>query len=121
VTFIQLSAFIAFLGFLLWALFVQDPYPYFGPLLGDWLHIPSFFIFTLLSYLLLKSHFSFKSIIYGSIVFSVLLEVLQPVFQPIRNFEIYDILLNFIGVFIAYVLLQVVRKKSKNLDVDDEF
>lgn len=117
--FIKLTVFIVFLGFLLWALFVQDPYPYFGSLLGNWLHIPSFFVFSLLSYWLLRAYFSILFILSGVAVLSILLEVAQPIFQPLRQFEVADIMLNFIGILLAYLILRLVISKLKFNAVDD--
>lgn len=106
---------IAFTIFLLWGLLVQDPYPYFGVLLGEWMHIVGFFALCILCYFTFHQSNPFSITIWVSL-FSMLLEVMQPLIQPIRQFETSDLLLNLLGIFLAYAVWKIFQKYHSRQD-----
>ena len=77
-------------------------------LLGD--KVFHFIIFFVMAYLLLRTlryskiNYNFKSkitLLISILIFSFLIELVQN-FVSYRSFELYDILFNFLGIFVCY-------------------
>ena len=67
--------------------------------------ISYFYVSTLGLCLYLRSE-KFQKLVYGLFFLSIILEVLQFI-VPIRAFQFYDLLGNFLGVLVAYFLVKV--------------
>jgi len=67
--------------------------------------ISYFYVSTLGLCLYLRSE-KFQKLVYGLFSLSIILEVLQFI-VPIRAFQFYDLLGNFLGVLVAYFLVKV--------------
>ena len=67
--------------------------------------ISYFYVSTLGLCLYLRSE-KFQKLVYGLFFLSIILEVLQFI-VPIRAFQFYDLIGNFLGVLVAYFLVKV--------------
>ena len=73
--------------------------------------ISYFYVSTLGLCLYLRSE-KFQKLVYGLFSLSIILEVLQFI-VPIRAFQFYDLIGNFLGVLVAYFLVRVYLHFSK--------
>ena len=73
--------------------------------------ISYFYVSTLGLCLYLRSE-KFQKLVYGLFFLSIILEVLQFI-VPIRAFQFYDLIGNFLGVLVAYFLVRVYLHFSK--------
>ena len=73
--------------------------------------ISYFYVSTLGLCLYLRSE-KFQKLVYGLFFLSIILEVLQFI-VPIRAFQFYDLIGNFLGVLVAYFLVKVYLHFSK--------
>ena len=67
--------------------------------------ISYFYVSTLGLCLYLRSE-KFQKLVYGLFLLSIILEVLQFI-VPIRAFQFYDLIGNFLGVLVAYFLVKI--------------
>ena len=75
-------------------------------------HFISYFYVSTLGFCLYLRSEKFQKLVYGLFSLSIILEVLQFI-VPIRAFQFYDLIGNFLGVLVAYFLVRVYLHFSK--------
>ena len=75
-------------------------------------HFLSYLYVSTLGFFLYLRGERFQKLVYGLFSLSILLEVLQFI-VPIRTFQFYDLIGNFLGVLVAYFLVKIYVHSSK--------
>ena len=94
------------LGLLLYQDLGRQPNLIENPLGININHFISYFYVSTLGLFLYSKSENFQKLVYRLFFLSVILEVLQLV-VPIRTFQFYDLIGNFLGVLVAYFLVKV--------------
>ena len=94
------------LGLLLYQDLGRQPNLIENPLGININHFISYFYVSTLGLFLYSKSENFQKLVYRLFFLSVILEVLQLV-VPIRTFQFYDLIGNFLGVLLAYFLVKV--------------
>ena len=76
-------------------------------------HFIYYFCVSMFGLCLYLRNRNFQKMVYGLFFLSIILEVLQFI-VPNRAFEIYDVIANFIGVLVAYLLVVIYKFWSKS-------
>ena len=94
------------LGFLLYGDLYQQPNLIDNPFGTSINHFISYFFISLLGLFLFSKSENFQKLALGLIILSIILEILQFI-VPNRAFELYDLIGNFLGVVVAYLLVKI--------------
>ena len=94
------------LGFLLYGDLYQQPNIIDNPFGTSINHFISYFFISLLGLFLFSKSENFQKLALGLIILSIILEILQFI-VPNRAFELYDLIGNFLGVVVAYLLVKI--------------
>ena len=100
------------LGFLFYQDWSQQPNLIENPFGTSINHFMSYFYVSTLGLCLYLRSEKFQKLVYGLFFLSIILEVLQFI-VPIRAFQFYDLIGNFLGVLVAYFLVRVYLHFSK--------
>ena len=101
------------LGFFLYSDFSRQPDLIDNPFGTAINHFIYYFYVSMLGLCLYLKNRNFQRLVYGLFLLSIILEILQFII-PNRTFEIYDILANFAGVLVAYLLVVIYKFWSKS-------
>ena len=101
------------LGFFLYSDFSRQPDLIDNPFGTAINHFIYYFYVSMLGLCLYLKNRNFQRLVYGLFLLSIILEILQFII-PNRTFEIYDILANFVGVLVAYLLVVIYKFWSKS-------
>ena len=100
------------LGFFLYSDFSRQPDLIDNPFGTAINHFIYYFYVSMLGLCLYLKNLNFQRLAYGLFLLSIILEILQFII-PNRTFEIYDIIANFAGVLVAYLLVVIYKFWSK--------
>jgi len=100
------------LGFLFYQDLSRQPNLIENPFGTSINHFISYFYVSTLGLCLYLRSEKFQKLVYGLFFLSIILEVLQFI-VPIRAFQFYDLIGNFLGVLVAYFLVRVYLHFSK--------
>ena len=100
------------LGFFLYGDFGRQPNIIDNPFGTAINHFIYYFYISMLGLFLYLRNRNFQKLVYGLFFLSIILEVLQFI-VPNRAFEIYDVLANFAGVLVAYLLVVIYKFWNK--------
>jgi len=101
------------LGFFLYSDFSRQPDLIDNPFGTAINHFIYYFYVSMLGLCLYLKNLNFQRLAYGLFLLSIILEILQFII-PNRTFEIYDIIANFAGVLVAYLLVVIYKFWSKS-------
>ena len=101
------------LGFLFYQDWSRQPNLIENPFGTSINHFISYFYVSTLGLCLYLRSEKFQKLVYGLFFLSIILEVLQFI-VPIRAFQFYDLIGNFLGVLVAYFLVRVYLHFSKS-------
>ena len=101
------------LGFFLYSDFSRQPDLIDNPFGTAINHFIYYFYVSMLGLCLYLKNRNFQRLAYGLFLLSIILEILQFII-PNRTFEIYDIIANFAGVLVAYLLVVIYKFWSKS-------
>ena len=76
-------------------------------------HFICYLYISMLGFSLYLKNNNFQKIVIGLFFLSIILEVLQFI-VPNRDFEIYDLSANFIGVLAAYIIIKIYKFWSRS-------
>ena len=76
-------------------------------------HFIYYFYVSMLGLCLYLRNNNFQKLVYSLFFLSIILEVFQLI-VPNRAFEIYDVSANFVGVLVAYCLINIYKSWSKS-------
>ena len=93
------------MGLMLYGDLSQQPNLIENPLGTTINHFIYYFYVTMLGLFVYLRDKNFQKIVYGLVLLSLTLEILQLV-VPNRAFQLYDLLSNFFGVLVAYFLVK---------------
>ena len=96
------------LGFFLYGDFGRQPNIIDNPFGTAINHFIYYFYISMLGLFIYLRNRNFQKLVYGLFFLSIILEVLQFI-VPNRAFEIYDVLANFAGVLVAYLLVVIYK------------
>ena len=94
------------IGFILYGDLGQQPDLIKNPFGTTINHFISYFYVSFLGFCLYLRSKKFHKLVYGLFFLSIILEVLQLI-VPIRAFQLYDLIGNFIGVLVAFFLVKI--------------
>ena len=94
------------LGFLFYQDWSRQPNLIENPFGTSINHFISYFYVSTLGLCLYLRSEKFQKLVYGLFFLSIILEVLQFI-VPIRAFQFYDLIGNFLGVLVAYFLVKI--------------
>ena len=100
------------LGFFIYGDFGRQPDLFDNPFGTAINHFIYYFYVSMLGLCLYLRSKNFQKLVYSLFLLSIALEALQIII-PNRTFEIYDILANFAGVLVAYLLVVIYKFWSK--------
>ena len=100
------------LGFFLYSDFSRQPDLIDNPFGTAINHFIYYFYVSMLGLCLYLKNLNFQRLAYGLFLLSIILEILQFII-PNRTFEIYDIIANFAGVLVAYLLVVIYKFCNK--------
>ena len=100
------------LGFFLYSDFSRQPDLIDNPFGTAINHFIYYFYVSMLGLCLYLKNLNSQRLAYGLFLLSIILEILQFII-PNRTFEIYDIIANFAGVLVAYLLVVIYKFWSK--------
>ena len=100
------------LGFFLYSDFSRQPDLIDNPFGTAINHFIYYFYVSMIGLCLYLKNLNFQRLVYGLFLLSIILEILQFII-PNRTFEIYDIIANFAGVLVAYLLVVIYKFWSK--------
>ena len=94
------------IGFILYGDLGQQPDLIKNPFGTTINHFIAYFYVSFLGFCLYLRSKKFHKLVYGLFFLSIILEVLQLI-VPIRAFQLYDLIGNFIGVLVAFFLVKI--------------
>jgi len=94
------------IGFIFYGDLGRQPYLIKNPFGTSINHFITYFYISILGFGVYLRSKNFQNLVYGLLLLAITLEVLQFI-VPNRAFEFYDLIFNFLGVLVAYFLVNI--------------